>query len=151
MKTKAVFIIVLVSILLISCGSGKTNNSQESSNVEVLRSFNATPDAVKNPVIISKVTHDVDGLETIYITNISNEKQDINGYSLYIMKTDEHINILDIKLDRGASYKVYNGPRAMEQKDGLAWLDHAILQQTGDDVILLNHAGRLIWDFTYSK
>jgi hypothetical protein len=108
-----------------------------------------TPDRQRDFVIISNVFHSETGLETIEITNISDQTQDINGYSLLIPSTGEHVNIFDVILDPGKSYNVYNGPGAQEQTDGEAWLDTPILQQTGDEIILLNRPGRVIWTYIY--
>ncbi len=109
----------------------------------------ATPDPQKDVVIISNVDHSETGLETINITNISDQVQDINGYSLFIPSTNEQINIFNVTLNPGESYFVYNGSGANEQTDGIAWLDIPILQQQGDEVLLLNRPGRVIWTYIY--
>lgn len=109
-----------------------------------------TPDPDKSPVIISNINHDTNGIEAIYITNISKENQDINGYSLIIPSTSEHINIFNVILEPGDSFVVYNGKGAAEKSDGLAWLEIQAIQQPGDSVFLLNRAGRLIWPYIYN-
>ncbi len=111
--------------------------------------FSATPDPKKDFVVISNVTHNESGLETITITNVSDQAQDINGYSILIPSTNEHVNIMDVTLDPGKSYIIYNGPGAQEQTDGKAWLDTPALQKYGDEIILLNRPGRVIWTYIY--
>lgn len=130
--------------------SGTTSQSPSGNppeNVQLVPT--ATPDPQKDVVIISNVTHSETGLETVIITNLSDQVQDINGFSLLIPSTNEHINIFDVTLDPGQSYNVYNGAGAQEQTDGIAWLDTPALQQFGDEIIFLNHAGRIIWSYIY--
>lgn len=129
-------------------GTSSTSTSGNSSeNAALIPS--ATPDPQKDVVIISNVTHSETGLETIMITNISDQPQDINGFSLFIPLTNEHINIFSVTLDPGQSYNVYNGNGAQEQTDGKAWLDTPLLKQSGDEIILLNRPGRVIWNYIY--
>lgn len=108
-----------------------------------------TPDPNKSPVIISNINHNENGIETISITNISEQSQDINGYSLINPMTSEHINIFNVVLEPGDSFFVYNGLDATEYPDGLAWMEQPIIQHPGDSIYLLNHAGRLIWSYVY--
>ena len=146
MKIKILNILFLLSILLFGCNTkkGPTKTDQEQSNLG-----RVTPDPKVSPIIISNVIHDDNGLETILITNMSDEKQDIHGYTVLISSTTEHINILNVSLEPGESFKVYNGPGAKDQADGLAWLDHAVLQEWGDDLTLLNGVARVVWTYVY--
>lgn len=107
-----------------------------------------TPDINISPVIITKVALSQDGLETIFVTNISKEPQDITAFVLLVPETDERFYFPETNLDAGVSVKIYNGAEAQSQSDGLAWLDHVALQITGDSIVLLNKAGRMIWNYT---
>lgn len=154
------FLITFLMILFLAAGcSQKTvitaapttnatpGNQSVSQPAEGVFKSNVTVDPNKTPVIISQVVHE-NGLETIYVTNVSDKKQDISGFTLLIQETSEHQNIINTSLEAGASLKVFNGPEAKNQKDGLVWLDHPILVNRGDQVILLK-ASRVIWTFTY--
>jgi hypothetical protein len=128
-------------------GGGIYTNPTQSSNG--LGKSTVTPDPINNPVIISVVTHDSAGLEKIVIQNISEKTQDINGYTLLDPNSGETINIFGIKLSPGGTFNVYNGSKAKDQADGLAWRETPILLEDGDAIYLLNHAGRLIAQYTY--
>jgi len=107
-----------------------------------------TPDIDISPVIITKVTLSQDGLETILVTNISKEPQDITAFVLLVPETDERFYFPETNLNAGESVKIYNGAEAQSQTDGLVWMDHVALQVTGDSVVFLNKAGRMIWSYT---
>jgi hypothetical protein len=108
----------------------------------------ATPDPSVSPIIIANVTHNNDSLETILISNVTDVSQDIAGYSLLIPGSSEHINFPEMTLAPGESLRVYNGAEAKDQTDGLVWLDQVVLKIPGDSIILLNRAGRMIWNYT---
>lgn len=108
----------------------------------------ATPDPTVSPIIIANVTHQNDSLETIFVSNVTDVPQDIAGYSLLVPGTSEHINFPEMTLAPGESLKVYNGPQAKDQAGGLVWLDQVVLKIPGDSIILLNRAGRMIWNYT---
>lgn len=150
-----VMTMVFLAFLLTGCGknaspssASKTNEPGKKPNQTSLPMI-VTPDPVKNPVIIAAVYREDRGLETIVIKNVSEVKQDINGFTLINTITSEHVNILNVTLEPGETFNVYNGVGAKEQKDGLPWLDHPLLNEPGDDVTLLNHAGRVIWTYVY--
>jgi hypothetical protein len=145
-------ILILVSLLVSACGektAGLTPAVQQAT--EPVAYGNdipaSTPNPLKDPIIISAVESKA-GLETIYVTNISNVIQDITGFSLIIPETSEHINFPETKLEPGTSLRVYNGSGASLQTDGVFWRDQIILKLPGDSIILLNHAGRVIWYYT---
>jgi hypothetical protein len=133
-----------------SSSSSKSNNSYPVSTLSGQDKIvpSPTPDPSVSPIIISKVMHNDSNLETIVITNVTGEPQNISGYSLLIAETSEHINFPEIALPPQDSYNVYNGPEAKTQSDGLVWLDHVALKVNGDSILLLNRAGRMIWNYT---
>lgn len=108
----------------------------------------ATPDPSVSPIIITNVIHDNDSLETIFVSNVTDVSQDIAGYSLLVPGTSEHINFPEGTLAPGESLRVYNGSEAKDQSGGLVWLDQVVLKIPGDSIILLNRAGRMIWNYT---
>jgi hypothetical protein len=150
-------------LLLEGCGSPKTpigmtkvpfNQSGGGSSYPTIPQdapgiATVTPDPINNPIIISDVIHAGGDLETIVIRNISDKAQDINGYSLLNPNTEESINIFSVELAPGGTFNIYNGSKAKDQTDGLAWRETPMLVETGDDVYLLNHAGRLIAHYAY--
>lgn len=151
-------------ILLVGCRSFKTpfartslppnspneeNYSLPSQPLNELGISTVSPDPNNNPVIISNVIHDDTDLEIIVIQNISEKKQDINGYTLLDPNSGESINIFNVEISPDGTFNIYNGSKAKIQADGLAWLESPILHEAGDEIYLLNRAGRLIGHYTY--
>jgi len=111
-----------------------------------------TPNPAVSPIIISDVTRDANGLETIAITNISDAEQSLANMTVLNPATLEYVDLpSDVTLPPGASFKVYNGPGATEASDGLAWLDEPALWLIGDHLVLLNQAGRVLWNYVNSR
>lgn len=106
-----------------------------------------TPDPVEFPIIISDVVRNEDGLEIIKITNISGSEQSLSNITLLRPATLEYLDLPDITLLPGETFNVYNGASAAEASDGVAWLDEPALRVAGDDLVLLNSAGRVIWTY----
>jgi len=108
-----------------------------------------TPDPLKTPVIIASVRHGDAGLETITVANISSMVQDITRFSLFVPETGDHFNFGELTLAPGAFIKVYNGVGVADRNDGLAWLSQPVLSVPGDELQLLNQAGRVMWTYIY--
>lgn len=107
-----------------------------------------TPDPSVSPLIISSVIRDENGVEIIRITNISNTKQELKHKTLLDPETMNHVDLPpDIALVPGDSFKVYNGKMSIESSNELVWLSEPLLQNKGDHLVLLNEAGRVLWNY----
>ena len=147
-KSSTFLILVLILIFLSACNSVRnTPASALNTPVPVITTIQATPNPLKDTVVISKVESEND-LEIIYVTNISNKDIDITGYTLFSPVNNLHINFPKMDLQPGTSYKIYNGPKGRQVSDGLFWQDKILLSKPGDYVVLLNYSGRAIWFFT---
>jgi hypothetical protein len=147
-------VLVLISLMVPACVPSAAQPPTETDELSPVSTATllpiSTPDPIVNPIVISKVERS-GGLETIFVTNISNMTQDITGFTLFIKNTTDHINFPTTILEPGTSLKVYNGPDARSLTDGLFWRDQFALNNPGDTVILLNFASRAIWYYVIPR
>jgi hypothetical protein len=108
-----------------------------------------TPDPAMSPLIISEIVHSADGSEIIIIKNITTSEQNINGWSLLDPQSLENTFLPDITLPPGGTFKVCNGLCSTDINADMRWLDRPALQNRGDFLMLLNPAGRVIWNYVY--
>ncbi len=104
-----------------------------------------TPDPIISPVIISEVIRKKDNVEIIVLINISQFDQNISGMSLIDPKTMSYMFLPEIVLPPKGIFKVCNGN--CEVADGMSWLEQPVLREPGDQLILLNRAGRVVWNY----
>lgn len=103
-------------------------------------------------MIISEVTRTEDGVETIFVTNISDMEQSLKDRTILDPDTLDYIDLpQDKTLEPSESFKVYNGPIAPEEADGLVWQDEPVLESRGDRLVLLNQAGRVLWNYINAR
>ncbi len=108
-----------------------------------------TPDAALTSVIVSEVRHD-EGVESIYITNISAETQDISNYMIYSPEMDARkILPSNLILEPGESFILYNGVNLGNFPADQQWLDTPVLTEVLDEVWLTNSAARIMYYFIY--
>jgi hypothetical protein len=107
-----------------------------------------TPDVLRSPMIISNVIKTGDE-EKIIIKNVTQQDQEITLFAILEVSSGENFHFPDYKLAPGATVMVYNGPGEINQKEGFKWMDHPLLAAQGDQYVLLNRAGRLIWTYVY--
>jgi len=108
-----------------------------------------TPDATLTSIIVSEVRHE-DEVESIYITNISSEKQDISNYMIYSPEMDSRkIFPSNLILEPGESFVLYNGADLQSFPADQQWLDTPVLTEVLDEVWLTNSAARIIYYFVY--
>lgn len=108
-----------------------------------------TPDPSLTSIIVSEVRHEND-VESIYITNISSETQDISNYMIYSPKLDvRKIFPSNLVLEPGESFILYNGANLESYPAEQRWLDKPILTEVLDEVWLTNSAGRILYYFIY--
>jgi len=108
-----------------------------------------TPDPSLTSIIVSEVRHEND-VESIYITNISSETQDISNYMIYSPKLDvRKIFPSNLVLEPGESFILYNGANLESYPTEQRWLDKPILTEVLDEVWLTNNAGRILYYFIY--
>lgn len=108
-----------------------------------------TPDANLTSIIVSEVRHE-GNMESIYITNISSETQDISSYMIYSPKLDvRKILPSNLILEPGESFVLYNGADLESQPIDQRWLDTPVLTEVLDEVWLTNSAARIIYYFIY--
>jgi hypothetical protein len=107
-----------------------------------------TPDPAEAPVIISEVTRTEDGVEIILITNISSIEQSLKDRTILDPQTMEYVDLpQDVVVAPGETFKVYNGVRTPEETDGFVWREEPVLQSKGDQLVLVNQAGRVLWNY----
>jgi Lamin Tail Domain len=108
-----------------------------------------TPDPAQDPVIIAGFTHK-DNLETVIIKNISSQEVNIGSWAMHASAFEGQDKFLPINLRLAPSqtYELYSGTTA-GQPANQVWLKDFAFQQPGDEVDLLNPAGRIIFSFTY--
>ena len=108
-----------------------------------------TPDANLTSIIVSDVQHESD-VESIYITNISSETQDISNYMIYSPKLDvRKILPSNLILEPGESFILYNGANLESHSVDQRWLDIPVLTEVLDEVWLTNSAARILYYFIY--
>lgn len=146
-----------LGILLVSCTSkpkptisplsplpiGVPGGSEPISTMEHLATV--TPDPLVSPLVISEVTRGKDDLEIIVITNISASDQNLAGMSLLEPESMQYLFLPEVVLPPGGTIKVCNGNCGTD--DGIEWLKEPALRESGDQLILLNQAGRVIWNY----
>ena len=109
----------------------------------------ATPDASVVSIVVSEVRHENE-VESIHITNISSEPQDISAFMVYSPKLDlRKILPNNLVLNPGKSFVVYNGADTTNYPEGQRWLDTFILTDVLDEIWLTNNAARIIYYFIY--
>lgn len=104
-----------------------------------------TPDPLVSPLVISEVIHKKDDLEIVVITNISASDQNSAGMSLLEPETMQYLFLPEVVLPPGGTIKVCNGNCGTD--DGIRWLKEPALREPGDQLILLNQSGRVIWNY----
>ncbi len=108
-----------------------------------------TPDASLVSIIVSEVQHE-DGVESIYIKNISSVTQDISSYMIYSPKLDvRKILPSNLILEPGDTFVLYNGADLGKFPEDQRWLDAPLLTEALDEVWLTNGAARIIYYFIY--
>ena len=108
-----------------------------------------TPDASLTSIIVSEVRHE-DGVESIFITNISSETQDISNYMIYSPEMDARkIFPSNLILETGESFVLYNGANLESFPADQVWLDTPVLTEVLDEVWLTNSAARILYYFIY--
>lgn len=107
-----------------------------------------TPDPQETPLIISNVMRREDGVEVIFVTNISDAEQALKNRTVLDPQTMEYIDLPDDEvLQPEESFKVYNGPVTPGEVEGLVWQDKPTLKLRGESLILVNQAGRVLWNY----
>lgn len=108
-----------------------------------------TPDANLTSIIVSEVRHEGE-MESIYITNISSETQDISNYMIYSPKLDvRKILPSNLILETDESFVLYNGADLESYPEDQRWLDTPVLTEVLDEVWLTNSAARILYYFIY--
>ncbi len=108
-----------------------------------------TPDANLSSIIVSDVKHEGD-VESIYITNISSETQDISNYMVYSPALDvKKILPSNLILEPGESFILYNGANLDNFPVDQRWLETPVLTEVLDEVWLTNGAARILYYFIY--
>ncbi len=111
-----------------------------------------TPDPAETPLIISSVKRSEDGTEVIFVTNVGETEQPLKDRSILDPQTMEYIDLPeDVVLAPGESFKVYNGAVTRGKVDGLVWREEPLLQSRGDQLVLVNQAGRVLWNYVNSR
>jgi hypothetical protein len=89
-------------------------------------------------------------MEKIVVRNISNNEIDMTGIVLYNPLTEEKQYLsADKTLGAGKDIVVYNGPLPIDPGAGIKWTNKRMLNSNGDEVVLINAASRLLWDYVY--
>jgi len=89
-----------------------------------------------------------DGVEVIFVTNISDAEQALKNRTVLDPQTMEYIDLPDDEvLQPEESFKVYNGPVTPGEVEGLVWQDKPTLKLRGESLILVNQAGRVLWNY----
>lgn len=107
-----------------------------------------TPDVRRSPIIISDVIKTGDE-EHIIIKNVTQSEQEITLFSILQVGLSENFNFPDRRLSPGETIEVYNGAGEISQDKGYKWKDQPLLAESGDQYVLLNRAGRMIWSYVY--
>jgi len=108
-----------------------------------------TPDAALTSIIVSEVRHENE-VESIYITNISSQTQDISNYMIYSPEMDARkIFPSNLILEPGESFVLYNGANLGSFPADQQWLDTPVLTEVLDEVWLTNSAARIMYYFIY--
>ena len=108
-----------------------------------------TPDAALVSIIVSEVQHE-EGVETIYIKNISSTSQDISNYMIYSPKLDVRMIFpSNLILQPDETFALYNGENLENYPEAQRWLAEPALTDTLDEVWLTNSAARIIYYFIY--
>lgn len=111
-----------------------------------------TPDPAETPLIISSVKRSEDGTEIIFVTNVGETERPLKNRSILDPQTMEYIDLPeDVVLAPGESFKVYNGAVTRGKVDGLVWREEPLLQSRGDQLVLVNQAGRVLWNYVNSR
>lgn len=108
-------------------------------------SATVTPDPLASPLVISEVMRRKDDLEIIVIANISAFDQNLAGMSLLEPESMRYLFLPEVVLPPGDTIRVCNGNCGTG--DGIQWLKEPVLYEPGDQLILLNQAGRVIWNY----
>jgi len=108
-----------------------------------------TPDPTISPLIISEVAHNADNSEIIFIKNITGLEQNITGWAILDPQTLEHTFLPNVTLPPEGTFKVCNGPCPANVAVEMRWLDQPVLREHGDLLLLLNPAGRVVWNYVY--
>lgn len=108
-----------------------------------------TPDAALVSIIVSEVQHE-EGVEIIYIKNISSTSQDISSYMIYSPKLDVRMILpSNLILQPDETFALYNGENLESYPESQRWLAEPVLTETLDEVWLTNSAARIIYYFIY--
>ncbi len=108
----------------------------------------ATPDPTLSPIIIADVQHE-GSAEIIEIKNISDKVVDISAYMIYSPEMeDRKILPENLRLSSGESFMIYNGQN-LDYPEEQVWLEKFIINNPLDEILLLNNAARIIYNFIY--
>jgi len=109
-----------------------------------------TPDPAKTPLIIADAAIGDDGHEVVQIKNISAEKLDLSGHSLYNPLTEQQFDFPSgVELAPGETVEVHSGTSKEAATGGLFWTEEAVWGGENEDVLLLNPTGRLIFWYVF--
>lgn len=155
--------------ILVAVGCGGTEPEPTPSPVPTEKSFAITvisPDSTRSPqvlivtpqakptpdeeVIIAEVFNS-DKQEYVLIKNNSSVEQNMGGWYLFNPRTGLKFRFPDdFKLPVDGSVRVYSGPDGVDNPlTDFYWGVRCLWDDTSDDVILLNPAGRVMFWYTY--
>ena len=153
MKNK-LWILLLPLLYLVSCKNYNVDegnvlhSTKLPTSIPENRSWRTdTPDPFLFPIIISNIVYN-EYSEKIVVENISDQDQFIGGFAILNPQTMEHFIIPEKILKSRSSYIICNGKCNDDEVD-VKWLDKPVINEYGDHLVLLNQAGRVIWNYVY--